>query len=83
MFSNKVYREATEAFIDFNMGMRMLDNRPFYYQGKKGIKAMIDFIIDHEEFELEIAMSYLDQINGIQTPFPMLPPNSGGQLEEV
>ena len=40
-------------------------------------------LIDHEEFELEIAMSYLDQINGIQTPFPMLPPNSGGQLEEV
>lgn len=79
MFSNKIYRDANDAYIQFIMGMQI----PFYYDGAKGIKAICRFIDLHEDFELEIAMAYLDQINGIQTPFPILPSNKGGQLEEV
>ena len=67
MFSNETYRTATEMFMEDNP----VDD--FVYEGNVGFNALVFFLAEHESFELELVMTYLDQKNGIDTPWPKLP----------
>ena len=67
MFSNETYRTATELFMED----QPVDD--FVYESDIGFNALVNFLADNDDFELEIAMAYLDQKNGINTPWPKLP----------
>lgn len=67
MFSNETYRTATEMFMEDNP----VDD--FVFEGAIGVDALIDFLSVNETFELELVMTYLDQKNGLGTPWPKLP----------
>jgi len=67
MFSNETYRTATEMFMEDNP----VDD--FVFEGAIGVDALIDFLSVNETFELELLMVYLDQKNGLGTPWPKLP----------
>lgn len=67
MFTNETYRTATELYIEDHP----VDD--FVYQGAIGFDALVDFLADNESFELELVMTYLDQKNGLVTPWPKLP----------
>lgn len=67
MFTNETFRTATEMF----MQDQPVDD--FVFEGAVGFDALIDFLAADESFELELVMTYLDQKNGIKTPWPKLP----------
>lgn len=67
MFTNETYRTATELFMADNP----VDD--FVFEGAIGFDALIDFLAMNESFELELVMAYLDQKNGLGTPWPKLP----------
>ena len=67
MFTNETYRTATELFMEDNP----VDD--FVFEGAIGFNALIDFLAMNESFELELVMAYLDQKNGLDTPWPKLP----------
>ena len=67
MFTNETFRTATEMF----MQDQPVDD--FVFEGAVGFDALIDFLAADESFELELVMTYLDQKNGIKTPWPQLP----------
>ena len=67
MFTNETYRTATEFFMEDNP----IDD--FVFEGAIGFDALIDFLAMNESFELELVMAYLDQKNGLETPWPKLP----------
>lgn len=67
MFSNETYRTAVEVFMEANP----VDD--FVYEGVIGFDALFQYLCNNEHFELEIAMTYLDQKNGLDTPWPKLP----------
>ena len=67
MFTNETYRTATELFMDANP----VDD--FVFEGAIGFDALVDFLAMNESFELELVMAYLDQKNGLDTPWPKLP----------
>ena len=67
MFTNETYRTATEFFMEDNH----VDD--FVFEGAIGFDALIDFLAMNESFELELVMAYLDQKNGLETPWPKLP----------
>jgi len=67
MFTNETYRTATELFMETNP----VDD--FVFEGAIGFDALIDFLAMNESFELELVMAYLDQKNGLDTPWPKLP----------
>ena len=67
MFTNETFRTATEMFIQDNP----IDD--FVFEGSVGFDALIYFLALNEHFELELVMTYLDQKNGIDTPWPKLP----------
>ena len=67
MFTNETFRTATEMF----MQDQPVDD--FVFEGTIGFDALIDFLAADEAFELELVMTYLDQKNGIKTPWPKLP----------
>ena len=45
----------------------------FVYQDTIGFEALDYYLTTHESVMLEFVCSYLDQTNGIDTPFPKLP----------
>ena len=45
----------------------------FVFESFVGFDALEQFLAVNESFELEVVMAYLDQKNGIDTPFPKLP----------
>ena len=45
----------------------------FVYDGLVGFDAFDLFLTMNDEFELEFVCAYLDQANGMQTPYPQLP----------
>ena len=47
----------------------------FVYDGLVGFEAFDIFLTMNEAFMLEFMCSYLDQINGIDTPYPKVPMN--------
>lgn len=67
MFTNETFRTATEIFVMENP----VDD--FVYEGDIGFDALVFFLAEHEEFEMELLMAYLDRKNGIDTPWPKLP----------
>ena len=67
MFTNETYRTATEMFMEDNP----VDD--FVFEGAIGFNALIDFLAMNETFELELVMTYLDQKNGLDTPWLKLP----------
>ena len=67
MFSNETFRTATEMFMQDNP----VDD--FVFEGDIGFDALVNFLAINEHFELELVMTYLDQRNGIDTPWPKLP----------
>ena len=67
MFTNETYRTATEFFMEDNP----VDD--FVFEGAIGFDALIDFLAMNETFELELVMTYLNQKNGLETPWPKLP----------
>ena len=67
MFSNETFRTATELFMEDNP----VDD--FVYEGDVGFVALVYFLADNEQFELELVMTYLDIKNGLDTPWPKLP----------
>ncbi|MDB2315593.1 hypothetical protein N9V27_01305 [bacterium] len=65
--TNQTYRLATEDFILH----QPVDD--FVFEGAVGFNALIDFMSCNEEFELEVAMVYLDKQGGIDSAYPKLP----------
>ena len=54
MFTNETFRTATEMFLQD----QPVDD--FVFEGSVGFDALVYFLADNEEFELELVMSYLD-----------------------
>jgi len=67
MFKQHTYRTAIEIFMD----VQPVDD--FVFESFVGFDALEQFLAVNESFELEVVMAYLDQKNGIDTPFPKLP----------
>lgn len=67
MFTNETFRTATEMFMED----QPVDD--FVFEGAVGFDALVDFLASNDAFELELVMVYLDQKNGINTPWPKLP----------
>lgn len=73
MFTNEIYRKSAEAYA------KHISIDTFTYDGRSGFMGLIDFLADNEEFELEIALAYVEQNSGIENPmpYPTLPVNIG------
>ncbi len=63
----KNQRAAIEYYLETNN----VDD--FVYDNLVGFEAFDIFLTMNEEFLLEFVCAYLDQINGIDTPWPQLP----------
>jgi len=69
MFNLQTERSAIEHYLlDHNVD-------DFVYDGMVGFEAFDIFLSMDEAFMLEFMCAYLDQINGISTPYPKLPMN--------
>lgn len=62
-------RDAIDHYMKSNVDQVM----DFEYDNLKGFEAFDLFLTLNEEFELEFVCAYLDQMNGIDTPYPNLP----------
>ncbi len=61
-------RDAIDHYLKSNMDIVM----NFKYETLKGFDAFDFYLTMNEEFLLEFVCAYLDQKNGINTPYPEL-----------
>ena len=74
MFTNEIFRKSAEAYA------KHISIDTFTYDGRSGFMGLIDFLADNEEFELEMALAYVDrEIYHMENPmpYPTLPINIG------
>ena len=67
MFNIATERQAIEHYVTTNN----VDD--FVYENAIGFEALDYYLTMHESVMLEFICAYLDQQNGIATPYPKLP----------